>query len=379
MSIITKLLDFFGIYPQAEAQDNLLKSNEHIADIGKIESIKPIIAAEVVKDSIHLEYPLLILREQILDCAFKNITRNDQGVMEDFFFDYLSRAFPNTANNAISIQTEKFSLTPDLAIIDEVNNIYITIEIDEPYSVGSSGALIPIHTVGSDTIRNKYFAILGWSVIRFAEEQIAKHPEMCVEAISHFVSTGELPKTKPVKCWTTDEAQSMIDITYRNSYLPFPFEGIKADGIKSYAAYRSFEFSSLSMAVKQGEQYVVLALNYPRKTTATGEIIAVGNHPQQCWIKKELFISCIHRSNFQEIIKEYDLHNENILPYINTHSKIIECYGKINGKHFNIIGNKFEIIVSNELIADIKQVFLDGELWAIAKFQKRDSRQSRNL
>ena len=44
----------------------------------------------MVKDSIHLEYPLLILREQILDCAFKNITRNDQGVMEDFFFDYLA-------------------------------------------------------------------------------------------------------------------------------------------------------------------------------------------------------------------------------------------------------------------------------------------------
>ena len=95
-----------------------------------------------------------------------------------------------------------------------MNNIYIAIEIDEPYSIGSSGALIPIHTVGSDTIRNKYFAILGWSVIRFAEEQVAKHPEMCVEVISHFVSTGGLPKIKPVKCWTTDEAQSMIDITY---------------------------------------------------------------------------------------------------------------------------------------------------------------------
>jgi len=113
---------------------------------------------------------------------------------------------------------------PDIAIA--INNLYIDIEIDEPYSMDSR---LPIHCIGSDDYRNTYVTSQGWEVIRFAESQIVEYPEKClstiIDVIKHikqgmfgkpFIDYNEKWITPQ---WNEESAMDMAKRNYRESYL----------------------------------------------------------------------------------------------------------------------------------------------------------------
>lgn len=113
---------------------------------------------------------------------------------------------------------------PDIAIA--INNLYIDIEIDEPYSMDSR---LPIHCIGSDDYRNTYVTSQGWEVIRFAENQIVEYPEKClstiIDVIKHikrgkfgkpFIDYNEKWITPQ---WDEKTAMDMAKRNYRESYL----------------------------------------------------------------------------------------------------------------------------------------------------------------
>ncbi|RZK39444.1 MAG: hypothetical protein EOO61_07170 [Hymenobacter sp.] len=361
MNIITKLLKLFGIHSEVKAQNKVFQSNEHTVDSNKIENIKPIIVAEEISYNNDLKYPLQIIREQTLGCTYKNIPRSGQGVMEDFFFDYLSRAFPSTANNAISIQIEKFSLTPDLAIIDEARRIFIAIEIDEPYTIDSAGALIPIHIIGSDNVRNKHFAALGWTVVRFAEEQIAKHPENCVQYIKDIFENQEPANLPSIECWTADDAKLMIENKHRNSYLPFAFQEERRSTTASKSSYRSFVITSLSRGIGKRHGYFTLKLLYPHYIISDGEVVSIGQHPHECLISEDDFWS-----RFSERILGEPLKDEHLLGLFklfleseilgNIKNIKIEGFGQENGFYFNFTKQNFAISFSDKFITKCRKI-----------------------
>lgn len=132
-------------------------------------------------------------------------------------FDYFYRQY-----DLESMSTKYYY--PDIAIT--IENLYIDIEIDEPYTMDSK---LPIHCIGSDDYRNYYLASNGWEIIRFSEQQIVEHTDKCLETIKKTIDsilngTYDNPVADPSGSWITNRwdetsAKNMMKNRFRESYL----------------------------------------------------------------------------------------------------------------------------------------------------------------
>lgn len=132
-------------------------------------------------------------------------------------FDYFYRQY-----DLESLSTKYYY--PDIAII--IENLYIDVEIDEPYTMDSK---LPIHCIGSDDYRNYYLASNGWEIIRFSEQQIVEHTDKCLETIKNTIDsilngTYDNPVADPSGSWITNRwdetsAKNMMKNRFRESYL----------------------------------------------------------------------------------------------------------------------------------------------------------------
>lgn len=120
---------------------------------------------------------------------------------------------------------------PDITYIDAQKGIFIDIEIDEPYSGWERE---PIHyktrngTV--DDARNDYFTERGWTVIRFSEKQVYKHPKSCLKKVYQLLleidATIMMPQSLATEAdisienmWTKDQAECMEQNEEREKML----------------------------------------------------------------------------------------------------------------------------------------------------------------
>jgi hypothetical protein len=153
--------------------------------------------------------------------------QSNRGVGEEFFLNCLEARFRGKISFNVGFPLDEDTMYyPDFVYHDARINLFIDIEIDEPY-ISYTGE--PIHYVDSrDELRNWRFCDEGWVVIRFAEEQIFRYPELCCDLIQHVadsISTSRetnlskysLPK---VSQWTRDEAHKMAFLRYRHTYIP---------------------------------------------------------------------------------------------------------------------------------------------------------------
>jgi len=140
----------------------------------------------------------------------------------DIYID-LKYEFPNSVYR----EYRKGKYQPDI-IINLNNEIFIDIEIDEPYTADTYN---PIHYIGSaDEERNAYFVSNNWTVVRFAHEQLIRngnyhHCVNIIVAIVQFLKTGEtshlLPifslrrSLKEVPRWTKEESEKMAELDLR--------------------------------------------------------------------------------------------------------------------------------------------------------------------
>ena len=118
---------------------------------------------------------------------------------------------------------------PDILIISK--NLYIDIEIDEPYAEDDG---TPIHylednyglKVSVDRDRNEYLTENGFEVIRFSEEQIYCNPNKCIDFIIAVIQSIEEGKSVSdcshdwaAPKWDMEQAIKMAYKHYRESYL----------------------------------------------------------------------------------------------------------------------------------------------------------------
>lgn len=160
---------------------------------------------------------------------FDNCTVSDKvkkGASEDFFKKILEQEFTVYTNKKVPAGDSFYY--PDIILVHD--NLYLDIEIDEPYEIEEG---VPIHyledkfgsTESVDKYRNIFMTKFGWEVIRFAEEQIYLHPEECLKYIKEIidsVSKGEIssPDILPIiNKWTKDQSHKMAYSQYRKSYL----------------------------------------------------------------------------------------------------------------------------------------------------------------
>lgn len=171
-----------------------------------------------------------------------------KGISEDSFYNHLYKAFGNKIlkNHTIPFEVNRSGYMPDFVFFDKKSNLCIDIEIDEPYT-NIDGVFCPIHYCYEngdiDADRNKFFVQNGWIVIRFAEEQIIKFPDQCINFLKKVISSLDVGiETNPnwkinlgkIPRFTEESAKDMIDRLHRDSYLPQKVKLYKQRDIKAF-------------------------------------------------------------------------------------------------------------------------------------------------
>ena len=135
-----------------------------------------------------------------------------KGRTEDSFLVHLLKYFSDEIKINMQLNTHGSSFYPDFVYESKIMGFYIDIEIDEQYDLSTKK---PIHYIGGDDEgRNDFFLKKNWFIIRFAEEQVKKHPEECCRFIKSVIDVIESPTSsnyelKPnfpkIRRWTYEE------------------------------------------------------------------------------------------------------------------------------------------------------------------------------
>ena len=216
--------DYVRKYPSLEKQYQAAKIN-HSAEVAKINSPENIARYQ--------QEQLLLALRQTEPHDGENSTA-PKGFSEDKFYAHLNHHFRGRIHRSLTSTNPKFKppydlYSPDFVYIDKAVNLYIDIEIDEPYAFNSK---VPTHFVGAnkDANRNNFFLNKNWLVIRFSEEQVVRYPQSCCKEIAKVIANvlwdnlylsqfAMVADLEPMKQWTESEAVYMADRNYRQTYL----------------------------------------------------------------------------------------------------------------------------------------------------------------
>jgi hypothetical protein len=111
---------------------------------------------------------------------------------------------------------------PDIVLIDRELNLYIDIEIDEPYD---GYYRFPTHETEKDDTRDLFFTESGWVVIRFTERQVHLQEKQCIAYIKDVLnSIYNYHLTESSNCisepqWDYQQAVRWEKSHYREKYL----------------------------------------------------------------------------------------------------------------------------------------------------------------
>lgn len=111
---------------------------------------------------------------------------------------------------------------PDIILFDKNTNLYIDIEIDEPYD---GYYRYPTHVEEKDNIRDLFFTESGWIVIRFTEKQVHEQASHCIDFIKDVLNSiykkneTKISKVQDEGQWDNQQAILWEQEYYREKYL----------------------------------------------------------------------------------------------------------------------------------------------------------------
>lgn len=131
-------------------------------------------------------------------------------------------------NIKLPILNRNYSYRPDFCLHWEEKNLYIDIEVDEPYDIVSRK---PIHYNGNgDNLRDRYFIRNGWCVIRISEQQV--HDNIVgvtnyIKRILKWLTDDEHinyneNSLDSIDRWSYEQAEKMAADNTREHYLGLP-------------------------------------------------------------------------------------------------------------------------------------------------------------
>src|SRR5690606_29861579 len=112
-----------------------------------------------------------------------------KGYKEEDFYRAIRAAFPNLeVKNDVHLAIPHFNrpYEPDIVLVDKSINLYIDIEIDEPYD---GYFRFPTHEIEKDDTRDLFFTESGWIVIRFTERQVHLQESACIAYIKDVIQS----------------------------------------------------------------------------------------------------------------------------------------------------------------------------------------------
>jgi hypothetical protein len=170
--------------------------------------------------------------------SFRLGRNNRKGYKENDLYQaiqkHFNKDFDVLDNTMLAIGSGTNPYEPDIAMISKgTKNIYIDIEIDEPYA-GVSRKLT--HCYLEDVNRDNYFVDRGWFVIRFSEYQVHHQLEECLHKIvkvlscidDHFIKHKFFHHNYMFidmeNSWRKNQAQIWEQTNYREKYLNHNFK-----------------------------------------------------------------------------------------------------------------------------------------------------------
>jgi hypothetical protein len=242
--------------------------------------------------------------------------KSTQGISENVLLEKLkeltmiNNEIEILSNISLPIKNRTYGYKPDICVVYKKYNLYIDIEIDEPYDIISRK---PIHYIGceSDILRNFYFSENGWIVFRFSEYQIIKYPNLCRNFIAKqidYITETDILKSfyknaedLPVfPRWTYEEALKLAEenqrerdleinsIKYPLNYNKKIVKGVKTD-IDILPTFLSDKFSELKKVVEQALFVKLILTNGEQKLL------------QNSNLKKKLYLSGLNTITQKEV------------------------------------------------------------------------------
>lgn len=161
----------------------------------------------------------------------RNGRSNQKGYKENDFFIKLKQDITDiemTNNVHMLIPNFNKPYEPDIVLYDKNLNIYIDIEIDEPYDGYyryPTHFINPDDEVKQDNIRDLFFTESGWIVIRFTEKQVHCQVNECIAYIKNVLDTLYsrnfiiLKTCQEERQWDYNQCIQWQKIYYREKYL----------------------------------------------------------------------------------------------------------------------------------------------------------------
>ena len=153
-----------------------------------------------------------------------------RGYKEPAFLAAIRSEFPDiivSDNLHMKIPGRYTPYEPDIVLFDDTLNLYIDVEIDEPYDGYSR--LVTHIIEGRDTVRDIFFKESGWVVVRFTEKQVHLSCDHCIHTLRNIVDTMR-SKASPIapivleeNRWNRRQAIQWEKDLYREKYLGIQF------------------------------------------------------------------------------------------------------------------------------------------------------------
>ncbi len=222
---------------------------------------------------------------------------NQKGYKEKDFFNKIKLQIADieySDNVHMVIPNFNKPYEPDIVLFDKKQNLYIDIEIDEPYD---GYYRYPTHCIKleeeqkQDDIRDLFFTESGWIVIRFTEKQVHLQSNECIDYIKNVISSvSNREFNTTAKCeienqWDENQCIQWQKIHYREKYLgidsfrkQYNNKEIKIDVEeedieKAIQRTKKFNFEGWSTSIafdEESHKYI-----HPKDETGNAEYISV--------------------------------------------------------------------------------------------------------
>lgn len=223
---------------------------------------------------------------------------NQKGYKENDFFNLLKQEITDielTNNVHMVIPNFNKPYEPDIVLFDKNLNLYIDIEIDEPYDGYyryPTHYINPEDEVKQDNVRDLFFTESGWIVIRFTEKQVHCQAYNCINYIKNVLdSLYKQTFVNKVDCekesqWDYNQCIQWQKIYYREKYLgierfhkQYSYKEIEIDTTETESVEnviertKKFHFDDWSSSIafdEESHKYI-----HPKDETGNAEYISV--------------------------------------------------------------------------------------------------------
>ena len=171
-------------------------------------------------------YPVVKMPKEGAFLKLPRLGRSEsKGYKEQAFFEALHgslKAVEVRCDMHLAIPHFNQPYEPDIVLVDRARNLFIDIEIDEPYDGYYRN---PAHEEGKDDLRDQFFVESGWAVIRFTERQVHMYEGECVRYIEDVLNSvlhyqfEERSKCPSEAQWDYQQAVRWQKSKYRENYL----------------------------------------------------------------------------------------------------------------------------------------------------------------